>query len=190
MKTCIFLDTETTGVNFLTDEIVQASALKVDVISGSVLAVMNVYIEATGKNLDPEALAINGYYKGKWKKKWPRLVKTKKEAAQIMYDFIKDGDYIIAHNAAFDRSFVSSHILKHSKISNRDIPHRWFDSMTIAFVYKYNLEKFKNVSLDYCKQMFNIETPRNTEHDSLQDCYILKNVFFKLMKGISVRLPI
>ena len=188
MNTIIFFDTETTGVDFSKHEIIQASALKVDAISGSVLATMNIYIEAKGK-LDPEAIAINGYYKGKWKEKFPRLVKSKKQAAEIIYDFIKDVDYIIAHNAAFDRNFVTVHITKYSKIALRDIPHRWFDSMTIAFIYKYNLEEFKNVGLDYCKRTFGIETKRDSEHCSLQDCYILKDVFFKMMKGISVRLP-
>ncbi len=190
MNTIIFLDTETTGVNFLKDEIVQASAIKVDAMSASVLSVMNVYIEATGKNLDPEALAVNGYYRGKWKVTKSTLVESKKKSALTMYEFIKDAECIFSHNASFDKSFVYAHVSKYSNIEMRTFPRYWYDTMSLAFLFKYNLPDFKAVSLDYCRREFQLETRRDKEHDSLQDCYILKDVFFKMMKGINVRLPI
>jgi DNA polymerase III epsilon subunit-like protein len=190
MNTIIFLDTETTGVDFLKHEIIQAAALKVDAISGSVLATMNVYIEARGK-LDPEACKVTNYYKGKWKETKPLLLRSKKHSAETIYDFIKDAECIISHNSPFDKSFVWAHILKHSKIDIRTLPKYWFDSMSIAFVYKYLLPDFKYVGLDYCRRAFAVESSRLVkEHDALEDCYMLKDTFFKMMKGISVRLPI
>ncbi|MFA5395951.1 MAG: 3'-5' exonuclease [Methanogenium sp.] len=190
IKTIIFLDTETTGVNFLKDEIVQASAIKVDALSASVLSVMNVYIDATGKNLDQEALAVNGYYKGKWKTTKPALVESKKKAAFTIYEFIKDAECIFSHNAPFDKGFVYAHISKHSNIEMRTFPRYWYDTMSFAFLFKYKLPDFKYVSLDYCRREFQIAIRRDNEHDALQDCYILKDVFFKMIKNINIKLPI
>lgn len=182
----IFLDTETTGVNFLTDEIIQASAIRVDVVSGSVLSSMNVFMEATNERLDPLSLKVTGYYKGKWKKEKKENLVSKKDGAQIIYNFLMNGDCIFSHNSAFDNSFVTTHILKHSDIGRRFFPKYWFDTHTIAFLFKYHLADFKSTSLDYCIKKFKLDSKRSSNHDALEDCYLLKDVFFKMMKQISI----
>ena len=188
MNNIIFLDTETTGLNFIKDEIIQASAIRVDICSSTIIDTMNIYIDATAKKLDPEACKINGYYKNKWKKENKNPL-NKKESAIEIYNYLTNypNDVIFSHNSPFDRSFVITHILKYTEINERCLPKYWYDTATIAFLFKYFLPDFKYTSLDYCAKQFNAETIRHKEHDALQDCYILKSVFFKMMKGITIR---
>lgn len=94
----LIMDTETTGV-LATDKVVEVAALPflIDKETGELLCVFDGYngLQDPGIPMPPEASAVNGItdelLRGK-KIDWPRVVKL-----------MHNADFIIAHNAAFDR---------------------------------------------------------------------------------------
>ena len=99
--------------------------------------------------------------------------------------FLKEGDAIFCHNSPFDRSFMSM-LFERTGIPTKQQPKYWFDTATLAYLFrlKGNWEK---VSLDYCAQQLGVDIKRSGEHDAIEDCLILKEVYFKMMEIIELK---
>ena len=98
----LVLDTETTGMNNLSDKVIELGMIKFeyDSASGQVLNVIDVFdeLEDPGFPIPPETIAVHHIT--------DEMVKGKRMDDQRVNAMLEDVDLVIAHNAAFDRPFV------------------------------------------------------------------------------------
>jgi DNA polymerase-3 subunit epsilon len=100
-------DTETTGLNPQNDELIEAAGILYDVKSKSQLATIQ-YLRYSSSNaaqstnnISQESLDAS------------RIIKT--DLAKVYLDLAEEADYIVAHNASFDKGFVHKYIGTTSK---------------------------------------------------------------------------
>jgi len=98
------------------------------------------------------------------------------EVAEELLDFVA-GDPIVAHNAAFDRSFVNHEL----GLCERDHLHesRWIDTLGLA------QKRFPGMhnSLDALCRRFKISLTERTLHGALIDAKLLAMVYLELRGG-------
>lgn len=100
----IVLDTETTGMNHLSDKVIELGMIKFeyDSSTGQVLNVIDVFdeLEDPGFPIPPETIAVHHIT--------DEMVKGKRMDDQRVNSMLQDVDLVIAHNASFDRPFVEN----------------------------------------------------------------------------------
>lgn len=166
----IILDTETTGFDPKTgDRLVEIGCIEV------------VDFMPTGKSFheycDPlrdmpaEAEKVHGL-SGAFLTGKPKFV----EIADRFLEFVGDAP-VIAHNAAFDRSFVNFEL---EKCGRGPLPEsRWVDTLAMAkkrFPGMYN-------SLDALCKRFKISLDSRDKHGALIDAHLLAEVYLELQGG-------
>ena len=179
----IFLDTETTGLGFVNDELIQVSAITCDLDTQEVESSINFFFEAT-KEVPQRITNINGYYKGKWEAEGVGPVEPMK-AISVIFDYLNQKNSVIfCHNSSFDRAFISI-LMTRCGIEPLEQPKYYFDSATLACLFMMKNE-WERVSLNYCAERLKVPYKRLKKHDGLDDCYLLREVFFAMMKNIHV----
>lgn len=179
----IILDTETTGVDFVNDELIQVSAITCNLDTQEVESSINYFFEST-KDVSQEVTNINGYYKGKWTEEEYNPIPPEVGAPFILDYLNQKNAVIFCHNSSFDRAFISIFLNRYGVPTNEQ-PKYFFDSATLACLFKMKSD-WKKVSLDYCVERLKVPYQRLKKHDSLDDCYLLREVFFALMKNIHI----
>jgi len=179
----IFADTETTGLDFVNDELVQVSAITCDLDTQEVESSINYFFEST-KEVEPRVTKINGYYKGKWKAEGFNPIPNEVGAPFILDYLNQKSAVIFCHNSSFDRAFISI-FLNRCGVPTLEQPKYFFDSATLASLFMMKSD-WKKPSLDYCVERLKVPYQRLKKHDGLDDCYLLREVFFSLMKNIHV----
>ncbi|MBX7249235.1 MAG: DNA polymerase III subunit epsilon [Caulobacteraceae bacterium] len=98
------------------------------------------------------------------------------EVAEELLDFIA-GDPIVAHNAAFDRSFVNFELTLCEKLELHES--RWIDTLGLA------QKRFPGMhnSLDALCRRFKISLSERTLHGALVDARLLAMVYLELRGG-------
>lgn len=167
MKDIVVFDIETTGLNKLTDHIVQFSAMKIN--KGKIIDDLNLYIQPEGNY----TMSIQAYLKHHIKPSAllnaPKLV----EVADQIIDFIGDNTLLGYNIVAFDIPFLDYHLRKigkHIDFKNRRI----YDSFLIENkVYSLNLEqtykRYKGKTMEECGLK---------PHDSYSDIKATYSVFY------------
>ena len=166
----IILDTETTGIDPKNGHrLIEIGCLEVDDLI------------ATGKSfhhyfnperlIEPDAIRVHGIT--------DEMVANKplfSEFAQEMIDFIGTKP-IVAHNAAFDRNFVNSELLRLNMPVFPDS--QWIDTLDIA------RKKFPGManSLDALCKRFDISLAERDKHGALLDAKLLSLVYLELLGG-------
>jgi len=101
-KIAIFLDTETTGINFENDEIIELGmvAFEFNSETGKIFKILETFneLEQPKIEISKEASEVNGITM--------EMVKGHKIKDNEVEDFISNAVIILAHNAKFDRHFV------------------------------------------------------------------------------------
>jgi len=100
----VVLDTETTGMNSLSDKVIELGMIvfEYDPVSASVVSVNRVFneLEDPGFAIPPESTEIHHITDA--------MVKGKSIDDQAVHDLLQGVSLVIAHNAAFDRPFVEN----------------------------------------------------------------------------------
>ncbi len=175
----IVLDTETTGFDPYTgDRLVELACLEIEdfVPTGRSF---HRYIDPC-RDMPVEAERVHGlstaFLRGK-----PRF-----DDADVVDEFLAFvGDApIIAHNAAFDRSFINWEL---SQVSRAEFPeHRWVDTLDLA---KRRFPGMHN-SLDALCKRFRISLSEREKHGALIDAKLLAAVYLELKGGRERRLDL
>ncbi len=162
-KTYVVFDFETTGVDFLNNGITEIGAVKI--VDGKIKEQFTTLVHPDYP-ISAENMAITGIT--------PEMVKDAPKIDKVLPDFLKFIEYsvIVAHNAAFDTSFlrrfagesdyeVNNAVLDTLEMSRRLLPSlRHHDLKTIA---------------DYFGIVFH-------HHRALSDAYATAEAFIELMK--------
>ena len=175
-----FIDIETTGLDFVKNEVIEIAVVLADPITERIIEEHQFFIEAK-KGVDEEAARVNGYFVGKWKNK----AQDSHEVARKLNTILKNVDEIFAHNAAFDRSFISA-FMSNNGIDKENQPKYFLDTATIAYLFK-RTGYFTKVSLNHCLDKLNLTNLRSDKHSALEDARLLKEVFFKLIKKVEIK---
>tara|TARA_B100000575_G_C23075036_1_gene619239 strand:- start:314 stop:1012 length:699 start_codon:yes stop_codon:yes gene_type:complete len=164
----LILDTETTGLSFEDDKIIEIGIVE---LKDNVLT-QNYFHEYINpeKNISLSAQKIHGISND-------FLINKPKfsNIAQKFLDFVKD-DIIIIHNAEFDTNFINKELLDcgFSNINNSII-----DTIKIA------KKQFpgQTVNLDALCRKLNITNSRQNYHGALLDATLLSKVYLRLTTG-------
>ena len=167
-KRKLILDTETTGLNFYDDKVIEIGVVE---LIDNVLT-QNYFHEYINPeiNISLSAQKVHGisneFLIGK---------PTFNKIAKKFLDFIKD-DTIIIHNAEFDTSFINKELqncgfsnLKNSVIDTIKIAKKEFPGQTV------NLDSL-------CKKL-DVKNTRQDFHGALLDATLLSKVYLKLTTG-------
>ena len=167
-KRKLILDTETTGLNFNNDKIIEIGIVE---LIDNVLT-QNHFHEYINPemNINLSAQKIHGisneFLIGK---------PTFNKIARNFLDFVKD-DIIIIHNAEFDTNFI-----------NKELQNCGFNSMKNSVVDTIKLAKKEfpgqAVNLDSLCKKLNINNTRQDFHGALLDATLLSKVYLKLTTG-------
>ena len=167
-KRILVLDTETTGLDFVSDRIIEIGIveLKDNVITQNYF---HEYINPE-KNISLSAQKIHGITNEFLIDK-----PTFNSIAQKFLKFIKD-DTIIIHNADFDISFL-----------NRELQNCGYDKIKNSVVDTIKLAKKEfpgqTINLDSLCRKLSIVNTRQDYHGALLDANLLSKVYLKLTTG-------
>ncbi len=162
----IALDTETTGLSPLDDEIIQISAIRF--VNFTPVSCFSTYVKPR-KGLKSAATRVNHI--------------TDDQIADAPYfeqihdallDYLGENIPLVGHRISFDLNFLISSGIMPSKISSRKI----FDTLDLA---KHEFPAEHSYSLDYlCQHVLNIS--REDAHNSLSDALISGMLFEKICR--------
>ena len=167
-KRILVLDTETTGLDFVSDRIIEIGIveLKDNVITQNYF---HEYVNPE-KNISLSAQKIHGITNEFLIDK-----PTFNSIAQKFLKFIKD-DTIIIHNADFDISFL-----------NRELQNCGYDKIKNSVVDTIKLAKKEfpgqTINLDSLCRKLSIVNTRQDYHGALLDANLLSKVYLKLTTG-------
>lgn len=153
------LDTETTGINQLTDRIIELGIVIVEYApdTGQVYRVLETFdeLEDPGMPIPPESTKIHNIT--------DEMVKGKKINDEAVERLLSDVSLIIAHNATFDRGFVEARL-------------PFFQKKAWACSYAqmpWKAEGFGAASLEFLAYRFGFHF---TGHRASVDCHALLEV--------------
>ncbi len=164
----LILDTETTGLNFDSDKIIEIGIIE---LRDNVLTqnYFHEYINP-GKEISLSAQKIHGITNEFLKDK-----PTFNLIAQKFLDFIKK-DTIIIHNAEFDKSFL-----------NKELQDCGFNAIENSVIDTIILAKKEfpgqTVNLDSLCRKLDVTNTRQNYHGALLDATLLSKVYLKLTTG-------
>jgi DNA polymerase-3 subunit epsilon len=144
-----FLDTETTGLDPTTHEVIEIAIIRED--PGGLVDTWSTKIKPRDIGAaDEYALKVNGYTEEAWAD-----APTMAEVAPRILNLLRDS-VIVGHNVSFDEAFINSS-LKRAGVDRR-IPYHKVDTVTLAYEHLVpygltslsldNIRKFLGWSLD------------------------------------------
>ena len=161
VESVLIIDTETTGLDENNDEVIEIGCILYNVPFKSVLSQLSFLLPV--KNNDAEF--INGISADV-----SNIIQPWKEGMQFFLKLIDSCDFIVAHNAAFDKKWFGKGALP-------KIEKEWICSLDdINWSFKKNIKSRPSVT--DLALAFNI--PVWNLHRALSDCYYISEVFKRI----------
>ena len=153
----IVIDTETTGLNADTDELLQVS-----IIDSQGNTLFNSYIKPLFTENWDGAMAVN-HITPEMVANAPNIIEVKQEINKI----INSANVIVGYNTDFDLSFLSAVGIENSKATVIDVMQDFADIYGEWSEY-YGCNKWQ--TLTKCAEYYGYDWGSETAHDSLADC--------------------
>ena len=153
----IVIDTETTGLNADTDELLQVS-----IIDSQGNTLFNSYIKPLFTENWDGAMAVN-HITPEMVANAPNIIEVKQEINKI----INSANVIVGYNTDFDLSFLSAVGIENSKATVIDVMQDFADIYG-EWSDKYGCNKWQK--LTKCATYYGYDWENDTAHDSLADC--------------------
>ncbi|MEQ1951578.1 DNA polymerase III subunit epsilon [Mesorhizobium sp. CN2-181] len=166
----IIFDTETTGLDSREDRVIEIGGVELDnrFPTGRTF---HVYINAQGRPVHPDALAVHGISDAELADK-----PTFPQIAEQFRAFI-EGARLVAHNAGFDMGFINAEF---ARLGLPPIgPERVTDTLALA----RRKHPMGPNSLDALCRRYGIDNSRRTKHGALLDSELLAEVYIELIGG-------
>lgn len=164
----IVLDTETTGLSFAEDRVVEIGCIELlDYLPTG--RTLHIYVNPQ-REVPKKASDIHGLTYDFLKK-----YRTFKHAAPRLLDFIGN-DPIIAHNASFDLGMLNGEL---RRLELPPLANPVIDTLLLA----RSVKKGGQHNLDALCKHFGIDNSHRVQHGALLDCEILAAVYLELRGG-------
>lgn len=118
------LDFETTGLHSTTDRVIEIGAVVWDTETGRPQAMFSELVKYDG-SLSSEIVKITGITDTMLKD----YGRDPKSSFQYLWSLIQSCEYVVAHNAPFDRGFLENE-LRHFEIASDFSEVQWIDTLT------------------------------------------------------------
>ncbi len=166
----IILDTETTGLNFQKDRIIEIGCLELvnDVPTGNVF---HRYYSPGLIKISDAAEKIHGL-NNKILEKYPKF----DDCLDDFIAYIKDS-ILIVHNASFDISMINS-AFSRNNLELIDI-----EKCICSLVMAKKLFPGSKVNLNALCKRYDISLEGREKHDAMTDCHLLAKVYLELIGG-------
>ena len=166
----IILDTETTGLNFQKDRIIEIGCLELvnDVPSGNMF---HRYYSPGLIKISDEAEKIHGL-NNKILEKYPKF----DDCLDDFIAYIKDS-ILIVHNASFDISMINS-AFSRNNLEIIDI-----EKCICSLIMAKKLFPGSKVNLNALCKRYDISLEGREKHDAMTDCHLLAKVYLELIGG-------
>lgn len=166
----IIFDTETTGLSNKEDRIIEFGGLELEnkFPTGNSF---HVYINAAGKKVHPDALAVHGITDDFLKDR-PLF----KDVVDDLLAFIK-GTKLVAHNASFDMGFLNAELMR------IDLPPIGNEHVIDTLALARRRHPMGPNSLDALCRRYGIDNSRREKHGALLDAELLAEVYIEMSGG-------
>ena len=166
----IVFDTETTGLDNQQDRVIEIGGVELDNMFPTGRT-FHVFVNAQGRNVHPEALAVHGIT--------DEFLKDKPKFGEIIESMagLFDGAKLVAHNASFDIGFINA---EHARLGLPPIdPARVIDTLALA----RRRHPMGPNSLDALCSRYGIDNSHRTKHGALLDAELLAEVYIEMNGG-------
>lgn len=166
----IIFDTETTGLDPRLDRVIELGCVEL-VNRFPTGRSLHRYINAQGRSVHPEALAVHGISDAD--------LADKPIFGAILEEFLEfiDGAKLVAHNAGFDMGFINAEFERLGQLPVD--PGRVVDTLAIA----RRKHPMGPNSLDALCRRYGIDNSRRTKHGALLDAELLAEIYIELIGG-------
>jgi DNA polymerase-3 subunit epsilon len=166
----IIFDTETTGLDNRQDRVIEIGGVEL-VNKFPTGRSYHVFINAQGRKVHPEALAVHGITDA--------FLEDKPTFSSIVGDMAElfDGAMLVAHNASFDIGFINA---EYARIGLPPVdPARVIDTLALA----RRRHPMGPNSLDALCKRYGIDNSHRTKHGALLDAELLAEVYIEMNGG-------
>ena len=172
----LFFDTETTGLNARQDRIVSFGWIVRTVSDGGRYKAehsQGQWLFDPHREIAPEAVSVHGYTRAKLLSLGAGDITGKLDNIVALFE---ECDQAIAHNASFDINMVNGELQRagYQQLLGGE---KVVDTIEVA---RARLPRLTSYSLDALVQHFNLPSRSSREHDALEDCSILAQVYDEL----------
>lgn len=174
-----FIDTETTGLDADTHEIIELAVVLVRQVerpgkgpSIEIIAEKDWKIKMEKPEVaEEQALRVNGYNEVDW------MFAVSLESAMKEFSKMTEGASFVSHNVTFDYAFMQN-AFKKTGVDNK-MHFAKLDTISIAFARLYDVPQATSLSLKNLAALFKIENKK--AHTALADTVTLVEIYKKLM---------
>jgi len=169
----VFIDLETTGLDFIEHEIIEVACLVVD--PNTLKIKKRFHSKVAPEHLetaDPAALELVGFSPKAWRRTKP-LKQVIKELNRLA-----PGGVFVGWNVSFDKAFLEKAAREKKIVLNFD--YHWIDAMSLFYEESFSNKDIKRLNLGHICEVFGIQ--RKDAHTAMGDVKTTLKVYRYLRK--------